>query len=91
MKNTSDLLQVLSSGGLIGMISNKNIKKSKRYILLIICLLFYLALIGLCIFGIISNLNKNLTVLIILSIITVILIIDLIRFIYSVISNIKAG
>ena len=89
MKNSYDMVQNLLNGGLIEMITNKKTKKSKRYTILICCILFYLLLIGLCTFNGIGNFNKNMFLFILLDMIALLLIIDLYRLMRNVMQNAK--
>ena len=79
MKNNYNFAQDILDGGLVSLITNKNIKATKRNLIFIGCILFYLVLIGLCFFNGIGNFNKNMVLFFILNIIGIILVIDLYR------------
>lgn len=84
MKNTYNFAGELMNGGLVGIITNKKVKASKRYLIYIGCILFYLILIALCFFNGIGNFNKNMILFFILNILGVILVIDLFRLMHNV-------
>ena len=89
MKNTYNITANLMNGGLLAMLTNKQIKASKRYAIYIICILFYLVLIGLCFFNGIGNFNINTFLFVLLNLIGIILVIDLLRLMNSVEKGLK--
>ncbi len=89
MKNTYNITQDLMNGGLLSMLTNKKVKSSKRYTIYIICILFYLVLIGLCFFNGIGNFNKNMVLFVILNLLGLILVIDLLRLMNGVEKGLK--
>lgn len=89
MKNSYNISQDLLNGGLVGIITNKKVKASKRYLIYISCIIFYLLLIGLCFFNGIGNFGKNMILFFILDFIGIILIIDLIRLMFNVENGLK--
>ena len=89
MKNSYNMAQSMMDGGLISIITNKKTKPAKRYGIFIGCILFYLVLIGLCLFNGIGNFNKNMFLFFLLNIIGILLIVDLLRFVFYVGKNMK--
>ena len=89
MKNSYNMAQAMMDGGLISIITNKKTKPAKRYGIFIGCILFYLVLIGLCLFNGIGNFNKNMFLFFLLNIIGILLIVDLLRFVFYVEKNMK--
>lgn len=89
MKNSYNFAQDLLNGGLIGFVTNKKTKVSKRYIIFISCLVFYLLLIGLCFFNGIGAFAENNIMFVILTILGIILTIDLYRFFKAVEDGLK--
>ena len=82
MKNSYNMAQAMMDGGLISIITNKKTKPAKRYGIFIGCILFYLVLIGLCLFNGIGNFNKNMFLFFLLNIIGILLIVDLLRLVF---------
>ncbi len=89
MKNSYNMAQSMMDGGLISIITNKKTKPTKRYGIFIGCILFYLVLIGLCLFNGIGNFNKNMFLFFLLNIIGILLIVDLLRLVFYVEKNMK--
>ena len=89
MKNSYNMAQAMMDGGLISIITNKKTKPAKRYGIFIGCILFYLVLIGLCLFNGIGNFNKNMFLFFLLNIIGILLIVDLLRLVIYVGKNMK--
>ena len=89
MKNSYNMAQAMMDGGLISIITNKKTKPAKRYGIFIGCILFYLVLIGLCLFNGIGNFNKNMLLFFLLNIIGILLIVDLLRLVFYVGKNMK--
>lgn len=89
MKNSYNMVQAMMDGGLISIITNKKTKPAKRYGIFIGCILFYLVLIGLCLFNGIGNFNKNMFLFFLLNIIGILLIVDLLRLVFYVGKNMK--
>lgn len=89
MKNSYNMAQSMMDGGLITIITNKKTKPAKRYGIFIGCILFYLVLIGLCLFNGIGNFNKNMFLFFLLNIIGILLIVDLLRLVFYVGKNMK--
>ena len=89
MKNSYNMAQSMMDGGLISIITNKKTKPAKRYGIFIGCILFYLVLIGLCLFNGIGNFNKNMFLFFLLNIIGILLIVDLLRLLFYVEKNMK--
>ncbi len=89
MKNSYNMAQSMMDGGLISIITNKKTKPAKRYGIFIGCILFYLVLIGLCLFNGIGNFNKNMFLFFLLNIIGILLIVDLLRLVFYVGKNMK--
>ena len=89
MKNSYNMAQAMMDGGLISIINNKKTKPAKRYGIFIGCILFYLVLIGLCLFNGIGNFNKNMFLFFLLNIIGILLIVDLLRLVFYVEKNMK--
>lgn len=89
MKNSYNMAQSMMDGGLISIITNKKTKPAKRYGIFIGCILFYLVLIGLCLFNGIGNFNKNMFLFFLLNIIGILLIVDLLRLVFYVEKNMK--
>ena len=89
MKNSYNIAQSMMDGGLISIITNKKTKPAKRYGIFIGCILFYLVLIGLCLFNGIGNFNKNMFLFFLLNIIGILLIVDLLRLVFYVGKNMK--
>ena len=89
MKNSYNMAQAMMDGGLISIITNKKTKPAKRYGIFIGCILFYLVLIGLCLFNGIGNFNKNMFLCFLLNIIGILLIVDLLRLVFYVGKNMK--
>lgn len=89
MKNSYNMTQSMMDGGLISIITNKKTKPAKRYGIFIGCILFYLVLIGLCLFNGIGNFNKNMFLFFLLNIIGILLIVDLLRLVFYVGKNMK--
>ena len=89
MKNYYNMAQAMMDGGLISIITNKKTKPAKRYGIFIGCILFYLVLIGLCLFNGIGNFNKNMLLFFLLNIIGILLIVDLLRLVFYVGKNMK--
>ena len=89
MKNSYNMAQSMMDGGLISIITNKKTKPAKRYGIFIGCILFYLVLIGLCLFNGIGNFNKNMFLFFLLNIIGILLIVDLLILVFYVGKNMK--
>ena len=89
MKNSYNMAHSMMDGGLISIITNKKTKPAKRYGIFIGCILFYLVLIGLCLFNGIGNFNKNMFLFFLLNIIGILLIVDLLRLVFYVGKNMK--
>lgn len=89
MKNSYNMAQAMMDGGLISIITNKKTKPAKRYGIFIGCILFYLVLIGLCLFNGIGNFNKNMFLFFLLNIIGILLIVDLLSLVFYVGKNMK--
>lgn len=89
MKNSYNMAQSMMDGGLISIITNKKTKPAKRYGIFIGCILFYLVLIGLCLFNGIGNFNKNMFLFFLLNIIGILLVVDLLRLVFYVGKNMK--
>ena len=89
MKNSYNMAQSMMDGGLISIITNKKTKPAKRYGIFIGCILFYLVLIGLCLFNGIGNFNKNMFLFFLLNIIGILLIVALLRLVFYVGKNMK--
>ena len=89
MKNSYNMAQAMMDGGLISIITNKKTKPAKTHGIFIGCILFYLVLIGLCLFNGIGNFNKNMFLFFLLNIIGILLIVDLLRLVFYVEKNMK--
>lgn len=89
MKNTYNVASDLFNNGIVGIITNKKTKKSKRYLIFTFCILFYLVLIGLCFINGINAFRTNKFIFGLLTILGVILTIDFFRFFNEVENDMK--